>query len=358
MQPLSRDIASSLPSLCFHTLRVLALNNCNLNSFNDVVRLETLLPNIEEIYLALNRFQDTPYYYSESTTEQADEKLTTQDTIKGFSKLRVMDLSACHISSWRQVLYLGTLPCLSELRLDGNPISSTLSAPAHFFAVLQQITMGSTNLSNWSDVDALSTYPSLKSLRLSHVPLLRNKSSSEARVEVVGRLPQLMFFNGSTISAKEKLDAERTYLRRTMRSLAELKERAAEGDAQAQYTVQHFDSFHPRLQELSVRFAADLIAASSATGQTSLSSDMITVRLHNLSTGGSEAQPKVKRLPASLVICKLKLMIKQLYGVAPHVQQLSYRNDPESIPSVFDDDDASLSYFGVTENADIFVNEV
>eukprot|EP01041_Mallomonas_annulata_P001141 gene1141-2208_t len=364
MQPLTLNVLESFPTHAFHNLRVLALNHCSLRSYTEIQALQGILPNIEELYLAGNNFQDIPLYTSSiisipqaDTNTDTDTSNMSTEALSGFERLRVLDLSGCKIELWGQILMFGRLPVLQELRLDSNAISTIQIAPEGFFKSLSQLTLGSCSISEWSDVDALATYGELHSLRLSHVPLLKGKSSSEARAEVVGRMPLLILFNGSTISAKERFDAERMYLRRTLRTLSELKNRAAHGEVDAQALLAGFSVYHPRLEELSARFAGDAVMVTTNTAGGSLATEMINVYLHNVSSNSGNSEPLLKRLPASLTTSKLKLMIKQLFGIAPQIQVLSFRNDKESIPSPLDDGDVALSYIGIAENADIFVNE-
>ena len=49
--------------------------------------------------------------------------------VSGFPTLRLLDLSACCIDSWHQVLALGGMINLGELILDSNPIPSVLPRP-------------------------------------------------------------------------------------------------------------------------------------------------------------------------------------------------------------------------------------
>ncbi len=48
----------SLVSVCFQNLRVLALNFCNIQSWAEVQILDQCAPNLQELYLANNKFPD------------------------------------------------------------------------------------------------------------------------------------------------------------------------------------------------------------------------------------------------------------------------------------------------------------
>jgi len=82
-----------------------------------------------------------------------------------------------------------------------------------------------------------------------------------------------------------------------------------------------------------------------------------------------------RRLPKTLTVAKLQLMIKQMFGLDPRLQQLSIRVIfflfaillthlllwkkvyKDAMPAVMDDPQCSLHYFGAIDGAEIFINE-
>jgi hypothetical protein len=154
---------------------------------------------------------------------------TTQcnTAVTGFKNLRLLDLSNCKIDNWHQILNFRDLPALAELILDSNPVPSVLQCPAArleggdvdgnaggaSFPALQRLSLSCTKLSAWSDIDHLASYRTCAFMRLSQVPLFVGKGASEVRPLIIGRMPSLVFFNGSAISPRERTDAEKSYLR-------------------------------------------------------------------------------------------------------------------------------------------------
>ena len=146
-------------------------------------------------------------------------------SVTGFKHIRLLDLSNCKIDSWYQILNFGDLPTLAELILDSNPLPSVIQCPAPrsvvdgdeggcvSFPSLQRLSLSCTKLSAWSDLDHLASYRTCAFMRLSQVPLFVGKGASEVRPLVIGRMPSLVFFNGSAISPRERTDAEKSYLR-------------------------------------------------------------------------------------------------------------------------------------------------
>jgi hypothetical protein len=135
MEPFTMDTLRVFPERCFESLRVLALNGCSLRSWNEVVQLETCLPNVEELYLAANNLSDVGISGAEGRVSASTES---------FKKLRILDVAACQIGSWEQLITLSACPMLEEIVLDGNPIASVLPcAPGHF-PTLRRISASST----------------------------------------------------------------------------------------------------------------------------------------------------------------------------------------------------------------------
>lgn len=239
-------------------------------------------------------------------------------------------------------------------------LSIITTIPPHFF-----------RLSTWHDIDCLLSYPSFIQLRLTNIPLFSGKGASEIRPEVIGRLSHLQIFNGSNISIKERVDSEKYYLRKILRQKSNLES----GGTYVTETGLVYDQeilsnhffqniIHPKFNELLDKYGAELLSygssSQSGTGPQSMASDMMTIRINNLvfSCGNGLMEPVEKKIPGSLTVERLRLMIKQIYGIEPRAQSLSIRQDKNSMPALMDDDAATLRYYGVVEGSEIFINEV
>lgn len=65
----------------------------------------------------------------------------------------------------------------------------------------------------------------------------------------------------------------------------------------------------------------------------------------------------VKKLPSSLQVSRLQQLVRQLFGIDPALQQLSFRLYKDAPPVPLEDEDLSLAQYGVINGAEIFVNE-
>ena len=233
----------------------------------------------------------------------------------------------------------------------------------------------------------MATFPNLRQLRLSHIPLFTGKGASEVRPLVIGRIANLAVFNASIIGPRERRDAEKSYMRDLFRSIKQYNAslnttHAVTTTTESLYTAHetssiasssnsssnsvaplHILELNPRFEELCAMYAADLQSlqgvASADSG--SIAADLLTIGLHFMSissiTTSSDGQPIQKRLPASLTISKLRTVVKQLFGLDPHLQQLSIRLYKDAVPTVLDDDEATLAYYGADNGSDVFINE-
>ena len=150
MQTMSSVIYESLPHQCFHTLQVLALNNCNIQSYAELVLISKCLVHIEELYLSNNNLQDLSIYKNQLEDNAASTLIfnTVSTSIPSYYRvlnvlphLRILDISHCKITSWDAILSLfaihhcdnsgyyksnqsiEVMPTLTDLLIDGNDIT-------------------------------------------------------------------------------------------------------------------------------------------------------------------------------------------------------------------------------------------
>ena len=139
LQQLTSDIVTTLGEDKLQGLRILALNSCDIQSWNSIELLKPLLSSIEELYLAANNLSDIPNPEPDTNNHDTPPETvfamstsisnTIPPIISGFSTLRLLDLSSCGLYDWNQVLAFRSVPNLRELVLDANPLPSILPCP-------------------------------------------------------------------------------------------------------------------------------------------------------------------------------------------------------------------------------------
>lgn len=152
------------------------------------------------------------------------------------------------------------LPNLQKLVLRNNRIStvssqgeakSPIEHPSNIFQPsLRDLDLSYNAISSWSFIDSLkSTLPGMRTLRIAHNPLFHNLQAPDGKsltaddgyMLTIARLPRLTSLNYSTISPKDRLNAESYYLSQVALAISLLPPDADPERVTAQ---------HPRYTEL------------------------------------------------------------------------------------------------------------
>jgi len=142
------------------------------------------------------------------------------------SSLSTLQLNNNLIRTWDEVEKLGPLlPCLQDLYLSGNPLHQIAvkraADPAKkdpCFPNLSRLVINKVLISRWEDVEALEGLPSLTELKALYIPAFSRLKKQERRFLFLARLPKIQFLNGSEVTEAEREDAERFLLRAYKRS--------------------------------------------------------------------------------------------------------------------------------------------
>ena len=155
-----------------------------------------------------------------------------------------------------------------------------------------------------------------------------------------------------TIRPRERVDAEKTYLRSALRDIDDMAK------AGRPLTDSALRAVHPRFSELQRKHGNELLPIGALTSGGNIASELITITFNNLSvSGGGSTEPVAKKLPASMTVERIKLVVKQLFNLDPSLQQLSLLVYKDAPPTLLDDDRATLNYYGAQDGAKIFINE-
>lgn len=346
MQPLEKS--PPILKSAFLNLRTLVLNSCGIKSWLTIATLEQHLPIIEELAVANN-------YLGDILSVTAPKlQPGSQPLVQGFLHLKLLDLSATGLSSWNEVSAFSALPDLRSLNLNENTIDAiTLpfkpDGPCSVFSKVESLSLSGNKISSWVSIDALSCLPCLSGLRFTNNPLTRDLGQSEVRQLIIARLKGLTRVNGAEVSKKERVEAEKSFLRRVTRELA--KEEAPDGK-------ESILKQYPRYSELVALHGDPGASNTGADGTTNLAAEVLSVRFVSLATSCLTAEPVEKRLPGSMTVGRLKQLLQRLFKLDPDLQTLYYKSEKNAPPTPLDDDDQSLSYFGVVNGCEIFMNEI
>jgi len=89
--------------------------------------------------------------------------------------------------------------------------------------------------------------------------------------------------------------------------------------------------------------------------------EVVSVTLQSMAAGSIEKEPVTKKLPGNFQIGKLKLLCKRLFDLDVELQTLYFEvGEKQSgmVPTLLDDDESTIGFFGVVNGATIFMNEI
>mmetsp|Transcript_5190 Transcript_5190/g.10972 ORF Transcript_5190/g.10972 Transcript_5190/m.10972 type:complete len:641 (+) Transcript_5190:181-2103(+) len=357
--PLPPSLAAASASGGFKVLRRLILNGTNLKGWSALQPFTGVFPNLEELYLAENNFSDIL-----ASTSSSGRK------VSGFESLELLDVSGCGLTEWEQLLCFSGLPKLKSLIMNENDIT-TIGAvnPDTEFKDLAVMQISGTKMASWSGIDNLNTFPSLASLRFGKSPITSVMGGSEARSVVIARVGRLDYLNGSVVREKERVEAEKMYVRRVAREItlalsspsSETKKTddSDSGGAEADAKKAAVIARHPAFEDLARKHAASMLpVGDGGSGGSSLGADTINVTIHSMAAASCTTDPMSKRLPASLNIGRLKQMCKRAFKLDVDLQILQFKADKDSLLTPLDSDDNTLAYYGVCDGSQVFMNEV
>ncbi|KAF2431113.1 tubulin-specific chaperone E [Tothia fuscella] len=296
----------------FRRIRNLHLEN-TLLTWEEMINVCSLFNSVQFLVLSNNAF-------------------TTLDPTISLSNLPStiisMDLGSNDLTSLSDISTLQALPQLQTLILKSNPLTTTTrtSTEIHpsFSPTLTTLDLSHAQIQTWTLIDTLPpTFPGLASLRISHNPLFASLTGPDHRILstddgymlTIARLPNLKSLNYSTITAKDRLNAESYYL-----SLIVL-ELSLAPEAQAETILKK----HRRWKELCDEYGEPEIKRSgNRINPNSLAARLLTLNFHLDPSASAKAkldknQPNsttfTAELPKSLSIYAVLGIVGKHFGL-------------------------------------------
>lgn len=276
----------------------------------DVVKIASLFGSLRTLALSGNHFRTLT-----GTGLDVFPHTVTQLTLEYNDFTSLDDISV-----------LSNLKNLRKLVLKNNIISSPGLDGLEFPWTLSDIDLSHNEIDEWSFISALSTvFPGMGSLRIAHNPLFGNLHASDGRLLsaddgymlTIARLSHLKTLNYSSISDKDRLNAESYYL-----SLI-----AQELSLAPQSEEQSIAAHHPRYRELCEEYGEPTIKRSGERriNPNSLAAQLIKLRFrldndsHSILLKNQKGMPLnyEVELPKSLSMYSVHGVVGKHFGLQP-----------------------------------------
>ena len=332
----------------FPKITVLNLNKCGIGSFDTIVTLDQMCPNLQELCVGYSDLSDI---------HKGDDSDQDVEALERFAHLKLLDCSSCKLSSWNlQIRKFRSLPQLETLILSDNPLPNITymqfptNEPSSEFNTLSHLQIAGTFISAWNELEALSNFTQLQSLRFRNCPLTDQLGTGEARAGIIARLPQLTSVNASPISIKERVEAERRYVGSVARELMLLTtqhqvqstqlEEHSNGDQTESVNVKLEENKkklyakYPRFEELmKIHKESMMVSQASSLGAGTISETAVNVMIRSMASESCTIEPIQKRLPGNLKIGRLKNICRKSFGLNVELQILHFRAEVSALMS-------------------------
>lgn len=267
------------------------------------------------------------------------------------SRICKLTLEGNLISSWDEVLKLGSLACLEYLNLNSNRLdkiefpSDKPTSKTTVFPALRQLHLCENNISEWQSVSELEKLMNLEDLKFRENPILKNESIETVRQLIIARISNLKFLNGTEILNDERRGAEYDYLKLYLSKWVETESSSERRD--------EFIREHPRYPALVEKYGiADI---PSCKAKVEMVSNVITVEFI---CPNHPQQPRgIKRkLLKDMEVQKVIGLAQRLFKTGGKIPELSFiqRNlSNDEIP--LDKPLQELSYYSIQDGDQVLV---
>ncbi|XP_019631019.1 PREDICTED: tubulin-specific chaperone E-like [Branchiostoma belcheri] len=334
------DPASLSPAL--QTIRTIFYNRVQLQT-EQLLRCSTMWPALRELHICFN-------------------SITVLDSLgTQFPALTLLNLEGNLLQDWEEVLKLGDMKSLETLIVNDTGLTriafkdTGVGEKSGLFPNLKSLSISRNKLENWGDINELDKLQNLEELECRSNPVLSQETDKMAvRLLLIARIGGLRTCNRSQVTVKERETAELDYIKKY--GLVWLK---AGGDPEPDKNkpTLDFQQTHPRFAELIAKYGApNKMELEPVT--TALKKALISVKIVCPSKGDKVYN---KKLPGTMTVQKLKILIQRLVKVNITDQKLSYtsgKEDLEDNPEIeLDNDMRDLTFYSI-ENGDIISVQV
>ncbi|CAG8825175.1 26772_t:CDS:10, partial [Gigaspora margarita] len=334
-------------SNAFLNLKNLSLNHTRI-SWDQIELLEPCFPSLENLQLGFNNIRSL--YNNEKEKENHPI-----NNVKGFLKLKALNLESNSISSWDTIALFSDLPCMETLFLNNNLIEHIFYTKENEnnkgFSKLRYLNVSENKISDWNSIDELNKFPSLNELRIKKNQFLESKYEklAEANMSIIGRIKGLSVLNGSIISSGDRVDAERFYLRTCVKDLKK--------------TPEEIEKEHPRFKELCELHDTPFVDEISMKATSNVLKDRL-LALTITSRPSLEQDPikKIsKKLLGTMEIRSLKNLLQKLFGIPASQQRLfaitNYQTEKGTtvLKMEMNDNLRQLSYYDISSGDEIVI---
>ncbi|XP_071379457.1 tubulin-specific chaperone E [Centroberyx affinis] len=325
-------------SHAFSSLKLLALTGCSL-TWTQILQCAPMWPQLEELCVSQNNITEL------------------QRPVDVLQSLKYLDLSSNPLVE-DSVLTIAALPRLEKLNLSRTRLSALRfdDAPpgckSAMFPCLKSLILDHNNISEWSVVDELGKLHGLVELSCRSSGLVSSDGKpATASQLLIAKLGQLAFLNRCEILPEDRRGAELDYIKMFGE---EWLKAGGQRDAQQSRPSTQFTCQHPRYQSLIEKYGAPEEGELKKQQPFALKNQLIKVTF--VFPDEADRKPIEKKLPASMVVQKVKGLLYRLLKIPAAELKLTYTSSKIVGKEIeIDSDLKTLGFFSIEDGDQLLV---
>lgn len=322
----------------FSSLRVLVLNSCDL-TWPQILACAPMWPQLEELCINDNNITEL---------QMPDGVLQSLKSLSLCRNPLVQD----------SVLSLAALPRLemlnlsstglSVIRFDGVPAGSKTS----MFPKLTHLHLDHNDISEWFVIDELEKLPSLVQLTYRGNKLVTSDGNPQSADQlVIAKLGQLVYLNACEILSEDRRGAELDYIKKFGE---EWLKAGGHRDPQQSHPSAQFTGQHPRYQSLIEKHGAPEEGELKKQEPFALKNELLKITF--VFPDDADRKPIQKKLPASMVVQKVKGLLYRLLKIPVAELKLTYTSSKMVGAEIeIDSDLKPLEFFSIEDGDKVLV---
>ncbi|KAM7394802.1 hypothetical protein PAMP_021584 [Pampus punctatissimus] len=317
----------------FCSLRVLALVGCEL-TWSQILDAALMWPQLEDLCVEENAITEL---------QRPDAVLQSLKSLSLSRNALVQD----------SVLSLAALPRLEHLKLSETGLSAIRfedvppGNQTAMFPTLKILNVDHNNITEWSVVDELAKLPSLVQFSCRGNRLVSSDGNVRtANQLLIAKLGQVVILNGCEIHAEDRRGAELDYIKM-------FGEEWLKAGGQSQPSTQ-FTCQHPRYLSLIDKYGAPEEGELKKPEPFALKNQLLKIMF--VFPDDANRKPIEKKLPASMVVQKVKGLLYRLLKVPAADLKLTYTS-PKMVGTEFeiDSDLKTLQFYSIEDGDQVLV---
>ncbi|XP_008303746.1 tubulin-specific chaperone E [Stegastes partitus] len=317
----------------FCSLKVLVLNNSKL-TWPQILECAHMWPQVENLCVAENDITEL---------QRPEGVLQSLKSLNLSSNPLVQD----------SVLSLSALPRLENLILSNTGLSAVRfedAAPGSqtaMFPALKDLNLKYNNITEWCVVDELAKLSSLVQLSCHGNRLVSSDGNPKtANQMLIAKLGQLVHLDGCAIHHEDRRGAELDYIKMFGEEWLKAGGRSL--------TSPQFTSQHPRYQTLIDKYGAPEEGELKKLEPFALKNQLLKITF--VFPDDADQKPIEKKLPASMVVQKVKGLLYRLLKVPAADLKLTYTS-PKMVGTEFeiDSDLKTLQFYSIEDGDQVLV---